>query len=97
MYGLIGKLRAAPGKRDELLELILKTATALPGCLSYVVSRDPADSSALWVTEVWAAAESHQASLQLPHVQETIARARPLVSGFEFQVETEPAGGIGLP
>jgi len=96
MYGLIGKLRAAPGKREQLLELILQATGAMPGCLSYVVARDPADTSALWVTEVWTDAESHKASLELPHVQETIARARPLVTGFEFQIETEPAGGVGL-
>ncbi|MET3661059.1 putative quinol monooxygenase [Aquamicrobium ahrensii] len=96
MYGLIGKLRAAPGKREQLLQLILQATGEMPGCLSYVVARDPADTSALWVTEVWTDAESHKASLELPHVQETIAKARPLVTGFEFQIETEPAGGVGL-
>ena len=98
MYGLIGKLRVLPGKRDQLLELILAATSAgsMPGCLSYVVARDPADTSALWITEIWTDSESHKASLQLPHVQETIEIARPLVSGFEFQIETEPVSGVGL-
>jgi quinol monooxygenase YgiN len=48
------------------------------------------------VTEVWTDAASHKASLQLPEVQAAIAKARPIIAGFEFQVETHPAGGFGL-
>ena len=96
MYGLIGKMRATPGKREELLQLLLEATDSMPGCLNYIVSRDPADTTAIWVTEVWIDAASHKASLQLPHVQEAIARARPMVAGFDFQFETEPAGGYGL-
>ncbi len=97
MYGLIGKMRCAPGKREDLLELLFAATAALPGCLTYIVARDPADTTALWVTEVWTDAASHKASLALPQVQAAIAKARPLIVGFEFQVETEPVGGIGLP
>jgi quinol monooxygenase YgiN len=97
MYGLIGKIRAAPGKRDELLAILLDATGALPGCLSYIVAGDPADTSAIWVTEVWTDSASHKASLALPGVQAAIARAKPLIAGFEFQIETEPAGGFGLP
>ncbi|MGB3832069.1 MAG: putative quinol monooxygenase [Mesorhizobium sp.] len=97
MYGLIGKMRAAPGKRDEVVQILLETTGALPGCLSYIVARDPADTNAIWVTEVWTDAESHKASLSLPDVQAAIGRARPLITGFDFQVETSPAGGHGLP
>ena len=34
MYGLIGKMRAAPGKRDEVVQILLETTGALPGCRS---------------------------------------------------------------
>ncbi|MDR7034754.1 putative quinol monooxygenase [Mesorhizobium sp. BE184] len=97
MYGLIGKMRALPGKRDELIDLLLDTTGALPGCLSYLIARDPADTTAIWVTEVWTDRESHKASLSMPQVQEAITRARPMIAGFEFQIETEPVGGFGLP
>lgn len=97
MYGLIGKLRAQPGKRDELVSILLDATGAMPGCLSYVVARDPADTTAIWITEAWADAASHKASLALPEIQAAIARARPLIAGMEFQVETEPVGGCGLP
>ena len=97
MYGLIGRLRAAPGQRDALLALLLEGSGDMPGCLSYVVARDPADADAIWITEVWTDEASHKASLSLPSVQAVIARARPLIAGFDSQTVTEPVGGIGLP
>jgi quinol monooxygenase YgiN len=42
---------AVDGKRDELMEILLGTQS-MPGCLSYIVARDPGDASAVWVTEV---------------------------------------------
>jgi quinol monooxygenase YgiN len=68
----------------------------MPGCLSYVVAKDPADADAIWITEVWNDRDSHRASLQLPQVQGAIARARPLIAGFDSSVETEPVGGVGI-
>ena len=97
MYGLIGKMRAARGQRDAVMEVLRESTLALPGCLSYIIATDPVDADAIWVTEVWTDQESHKASLQSPEVQAAIARARPFIAGFEFQVETRPVGGFGLP
>ena len=96
MYGLIGKMLAAPGKREELLAIMLEGNAAMPGCLSYVIARDPASEDGIWITEVWDVKDSHAASLQLPPVQATIAKARPLIAGFGERFETEPLSGIGL-
>lgn len=96
MYGLIGRMKAQPGQRDALAAILLEGTGAMPGCLSYVVARDPADADALWITEVWDSADSHRASLALPEVQAAIAKGRPLIAGFDSQTETEPLGGIGL-
>lgn len=96
MYGRIGKLRVAPGKRDALAEVLLEGARGMPGCRSYVVAHDPNDADVLWVTEVWDDAASHRASLDLPSVREAIAKGRPWIVGFEDAVETEPVGGHGL-
>lgn len=97
MFGLIGKMRAHPGKREELLALLLDGTTGMPGCLSYVVAKDPADRNAIWITEVWNSRENHKASLQLPAVRSAIAAAMPLIAGFDSSIETEPVGGAGLP
>lgn len=96
MYGLIGKMRARPGERDVLVEILLESTEAMPGCLSYVVAKDPADADAIWITEVWDNAASHKASLSLPAVQAAIAKARPMIAGFDSHVETEPVGGVGI-
>jgi quinol monooxygenase YgiN len=96
MYGLIGKMRAQPGQRDALIEILIGTGS-MPGCLSYIVARDPADPDGIWVTEVWDRQESHKASLALASVKEAIAKGRPLIAGFDQQFATEPVGGVGLP
>jgi len=96
MYGLIGRMLAVPGRRDELLGLLLEGNAAMPGCRSYVIARDPGSDDGIWITEVWDSRELHQASLNLPHVQQTIAKARLLIAGFAERFETEPQGGIGV-
>lgn len=96
LYGLIGKIVAAPGQREALMAILLEGLSNMPGCLSYIVARDSRDSDALWVTEVWDRQASHAASLNLPSVKAAIAKGRPLIAGFGERFETEPVGGHGL-
>lgn len=96
LYGLIGKMKAVPGQRDALIAAVLEGSAAMPGCLSYIVARDVDDADAIWITEVWDSEASHDASLQLPAVQASIAKARDLVASMETGVVTTPVGGIGL-
>jgi quinol monooxygenase YgiN len=96
MYGLIGKMLAAPGQRDAVLAILMEGTRAMPGCLSYVIATDPGNADAIWITEVWDNEESHKASLSLPAVRAAIQRARPLIAGFGERFETVPVGGIGL-
>jgi len=96
MYGLIGKMIAAPGKRDELLALMLDTTGEMPGCHLYLLATDPADPDAIWITEAWEDEAAHRASLTLPEVQATITKARPLIAGFGERFVTTPVGGFGL-
>ncbi|HEX6048997.1 MAG TPA: putative quinol monooxygenase [Gemmatimonadaceae bacterium] len=96
MYGLIGKMIAAPGRRAEVLSILLESVGEMPGCHSYVVATDPADENAIWITEVWDSEASHKASLALPAVKHAIGRARPLIVGFGERFVTTPVGGHGL-
>ncbi|QSX39715.1 putative quinol monooxygenase [Shewanella cyperi] len=96
MYGLIGQLVAAPGKRDELASILINGIAGMPGCLSYIVSNDLQDDNALWVTEVWQSKSQHGASLSLDSVRQAIAKGRPLIAGFGQRVETLPLGGQGV-
>lgn len=97
MYGLIGRFVAAPDQREALIAALLEGIQGMPGCLSYVVARDPKDDVGIWITEVWDNAESHKASLALPSVKAAIARAMPLIASFQEHIETVPVGGHGLP
>jgi quinol monooxygenase YgiN len=96
MYGLIGKMLAVPGQRDALVEILRSGTGVMPGCLSYVIARDPSDADALWITEVWDDQASHEASLALPSVKAAIQKGRPLIAGFGERYITEPIGGYGL-
>jgi len=96
MYGLIGKMTAVPGQRDALIEILLEGVSDMSGCLSYIVSKDTADTNAIWVTEVWDTQGSHKASLSLPAVQKAMAQGKPLIAGFGERFVTEPVGGHGL-
>jgi quinol monooxygenase YgiN len=96
MYGLIGKLTTAAGKRDELVAILFEGTGNMPGCLSYIIANDPSDADGVWVTEVWDSQASHEASLSLPSVKNAITKGRPLIAGFSHRFVTTPIGGHGL-
>ncbi|HET7565830.1 MAG TPA: putative quinol monooxygenase [Gemmatimonadaceae bacterium] len=96
MYGLIGKMTAAPGKRDALIAILIEASAGMPGCLSYIVAADATDANAIWVTEVWDSKASHDASLSLPSVKNAITKGKPLIAGFGERFVTTPMGGHGL-
>ena len=96
MYGIIGKMIAHDGKRNELIAILLEGTTDMPGCLSYIIAKDLADNNVLWITEVWDSKESHEGSLSLESVQQAIANGRPMIAGFGDRFETSPVGGHGL-
>ncbi|MCI0404028.1 MAG: antibiotic biosynthesis monooxygenase [Acidobacteria bacterium] len=96
MFGLIGKMTAVAGQRDALIGILLEGVSGMPGCLSYIVAKDPTDTNAIWITEVWDSQYSHKDSLSLPSVREAIEKGKPLIAGFGESVVTEPVGGHGL-
>lgn len=99
MYGYIGSMKAHPGRRAEVVELLVQGADALRavGCFQYTVGVAADDEVTLWVSEVWESREAHDASLQLPTAREAIARAMPMLAGGFTRVETVVEGGLGLP
>ena len=96
MYGLIGSFRAAAGKRQELISILLASVGSMPGCRSYVVAEDPEDAELVWITEVWESAGDHKASLKIPEVKAAIDRAMPLIESFGDHREVRVVGGHGL-
>ncbi len=96
MYGLIVKLTAVAGKREELIRVLKEATVDMPGCFSYVVAKDSGDENVIWVTEVWDSQASHDASLALPAVKNAIPQSKPLVLAFDKIAVTTPVGGIGV-
>lgn len=96
MYGLIGKMIASAGNRDELIAILLEGTKGMPGCISYVIAKDASDDNALWVTEVWESQQKHTESLSLKSVQQAIAKGKPMIAGFGERFETVPVGGQGI-
>jgi len=97
MYGRIGSISAASGRRDDLIAILIEAVSNMPGCLSYIVAKDAKDENTIWITEVWDTKESHDSSLSLPSVTRAISAAKPMISAFGSQVITTPVGGYGLP
>ncbi len=100
MFGLIGSLKAHPGQRDALLDLLLKAANLVPemeGCYLYVISKATDDPDTVWITEAWRSREDHAASLSNAAVRDIITAARPLIAGMGDGFEIIPVGGKGLP
>ena len=96
MYGLITRLTAHPGRRDDLAFCLLDPGVKRPCCHSYVVAHDAVDPDALWVTEVWFNKATHTA--WSAHIHET-AELRPalgLIAVFGETTYTRPIGGVGL-
>ena len=92
LYGIIGQMKAAPGKRGELVGCLMEGTQGMPGNLAYIIAEDLSDPDAIWITEVWRSKADHAASLSLPSVQQAIAKGRPLIAGFGTRVETRPLG-----
>lgn len=96
MYGMINKIVAKPGHADALQQLLLAGSKEMPGCISYVVSVDLADSNVLWIMEVWDSEAYHKASLEIPAVRAVIGQAMPLIAGFDSVAKLRPVGGTGI-
>lgn len=96
MYGLITRLTAHPGRRDELGLCLLDPNLKRPGCHSYVLAHDLNHADALWVTEVWMSKATHDAwSAQIRETHELLP-ALSLIATFGDTVFTRPIGGVGL-
>jgi quinol monooxygenase YgiN len=96
MFGLIGDFTTLPGKREEVIARIIEGSRDMPGCLSYIVSRDAKDPDKLWITEVWDSAESSKASVHYTPVAIAIDSIMPLMARLGELTVTEPVGGVGL-
>jgi len=97
-YGFLAKFTAHPGKRDDLVELLLHAAESAQrdsGCLHYLISTSE-EPNAIWVTEVWTTKAAHDASLEAEDTKALIGQALPLIAAISDQTELRVVGGKDL-
>jgi len=90
MHGVIVKITAQHGKRDELAEILQSGTRNLPGCISFVIAKDMFEPELLWITEVWENKASHEASVNSQAIRDNIAKARKIMENMTIVTATEP-------
>jgi len=97
-YGYLGTMRTTPGRRDDVVAILLRGQDGLraAGCELYVVGTSDTDPDLVWVQEVWASKAHHKASLELPETKAAIAEAMPMLAGEFTSQELDIVGGLGL-
>lgn len=93
LFGLIGQMKAQPGKRAELIQILKQGTGEMPGNLAYMLNEDRDDPDSIWIVEIWKDEASHKASLALPVVKAAIAKGRPLIAGFGTSARVHPVAG----
>ncbi|EIN5667180.1 antibiotic biosynthesis monooxygenase [Listeria monocytogenes] len=98
-YGLLTAFYTHPGEKDNLVKILLEVAEALDEyntCIQYIVSESETEADTVFVSEIWVDKGHHAASLDNPAVQETIARAKPMIKEIKQIQELDILGGKGV-
>ena len=99
MFAMTGKFVAQAGKRDALLDILMRASEVmvqLPECRAYIVNEDVADKTSVWVFEVWDDKEAHDDSLMDEQVRSLIAEALPLMESPPCGAELRVVSGNGI-
>ena len=89
-WGLLGRMRAQPGKRDELIACLQDSSREVPGKLLYLIQLEQDDADAFWINEVWESKAAYDACLAMPQTGDWGAKLAPLLVGIEHRTETVP-------
>ncbi len=98
-YGLYTRFDALPGKRRDLVDVLVRAAQLVgdaPGCHLYLVNEDLQEEHSVWVTELWDSPDQHLAALSIDGASDLIAEAMPLLDGKPRQLQLHPVGGKGI-
>jgi quinol monooxygenase YgiN len=83
MFSVYGRMTALPGRRDELVALLVEgflAGGADGGLLDYSVNTVLDDPDALWLTQLWTDREAHDATTRSEPVAAVTRRLPPLLA-----------------
>lgn len=93
------RMVAVPGRGAELARSLLTVATGMgdaPGCQAYVVNAAPDEPDTVWVTEIWADAQSSDDALNRDLGEAGLGAVLELLAQAPEYIEVNPLGGPGL-
>ena len=83
MFSVFGRMTALPGRRDELITLLLEGLHAGgddSGLLSYSLNTAFDDPDTIWLTQLWIDKEAHDATTRSEPVASVTRRVPPLLA-----------------
>lgn len=95
-YALINKMTTNPGRRQEVIDLMLEAGAPFdddPACLLYLVSAASDDPDVIWVQDLWTDEAAHVAAMSTEEMSGYVKQAMPLLTGMPEQIEVQPSGG----
>lgn len=98
-FSLFNKFMVQEGEKEKLVDILLEAAESMKNldeCEIYLVNISESDPSSVYVYEVWANEDAHQASLGLEATQTLISHAKPIITGMERISTLITKGGKGI-
>jgi quinol monooxygenase YgiN len=82
-HGLILKISAQPGRRDEIVAVIQSSFDWLRtlGCVQFNIGISADDDVTIWVSEVWLSNEHHESASKLPEYRASLKKAAAMRDG----------------
>jgi heme-degrading monooxygenase HmoA len=92
---------AMPGRADELADLFVQVASGLrsvPGCISWIVARNPQVADEVWIQELWVSSDAAEQALAAQDSGEgpQPADVMALCAGPPQRIDLTPVGGVGF-
>ncbi|MGV9664696.1 putative quinol monooxygenase [Nocardia niigatensis] len=84
MFSVFGRMTAHPGRRDELIDVLLSGFRAGgpdSGLLTYSINTAPDDPDTIWLTQLWIDKAAHDATTRSEPVAAISSRLPPLLAG----------------
>lgn len=98
-FSLFNKFMVQEGEKEKMVDILLEAAESMKSldeCEIYLVNISENEPGSVYVYEVWANEDAHQASLSLEATQTLISRAKPIITGMERISTLITKGGKGI-